>query len=447
MKKLSSYQKLKNEFVRLETDLQKIKNLDYTKSLEGEKPDKEKNKKKPIHISSTIPIINTLYRIRTDISTWRSALQYAEQIQFPVRLELYRLYAEVILDAHLSSMIDLRKDYTLSADYIVTKNGVEVPELTEKIKSKWFYDFTNLALDSIFFGFSLIEFGALDDKKEFSCIELVPRQYVKPELGIVGETPASIIGEIYSELPWSNWCIGVGEKTNLGLLAKAAPVVLWKRGAEMAFAEYSEMFGTPLRVMKTDVYDEETRQSAENMMRNMALSAYAVIGKDDEVDLISDKQAAGVESMFNGLIKTMNNELSKLIVGGTAMSDEKSFVGSAQIHENNFEIICKKDKIMIENIFKYQLVPFLNLHGFGMEGAQIVQAQSSELTLLEQFQIDSELIQLGFVASASYINKKYGTELGEKPVSLPAEPGQKGTMPGQAPDTPVKVKPVDPLIK
>lgn len=444
MKKKSSYQKLKEEFVRLETDLQSFQSNNKNIS---EITNKKDSKKKPVHISSTIPIINTLYRIRTDISTWRSALQYAEQIEFPVRLELYRLYAEVILDAHLSSIIDLRKDYTLSAEYIVTRNGVEVPELTEKIKSKWFYDFVNLALDSIFFGFCLIEFGAINpETKEFSCIELVPRQYVKPELQIVVSQPAALEGASYLEQPWSNWCIGIGEKTNLGLLAKAAPVVLWKRGAEMAFAEYSEMFGTPLRVLKTDSYDEETRQMGENLMRNMALSAYAVIGKDDEVEFMSDKQAAGVESMFNGLIKTMNDELSKLIVGGTAMSDEKSFVGSAQIHENNFEIICKKDKIMIENIFKYQLVPFLNLHGFGMEGCKIETVSDDELTLLEQFAITQTLLQLGYTVTAEYLNDKFGTEVGEKPVTQPAQTGD-GTEPGQAPDPSIKVKPMAPIIK
>lgn len=441
MKNKSSYQKLKDEFIKLKNE----NNLKLDLEQSGEKNDKKKNKLKPI--SSTIPIINTLYRIRTDISTWRSALQYAEQIQFPVRLELYRCYAEVMLDSHLSSVIDLRKDYILSSEYIVTKDGKEVPELTEKLKCKWFYDFVNLSLDSIFFGFSLIEFGDLDDRGEFSSIELVPRQYVKPELGIVGETPASIVGAEFKEQPWSNWCIGVGEKTNLGLLAKAAPVVLWKRGAEMAFAEYAEMFGTPIRILKTDTYDEETRQMGENFMRNMATSAYAIIGKEDEINLISDKQASGVEAMFNGLIKTMNSELSKLIVGGTGMNDEKSFVGSAKIHEANFDMICKKDRIMIENIFKYQLVPFLNLHGFEFEDCKIETVANDELTLLEQFSVDQTLIQLGYQVTAKYLNEKYGTDVGDRISYEPAQTEQPGENPTAAPVPDLKVKPAAPIIK
>ena len=404
-KKPSSYQVLKTEYNLLKTDFDKASNI--MQADLSKKP--VKGKAQPI--SSSIPIIQTLYRIRTDISTWRSAIMFAENIQYPVRLELYRLYKEIMLDAHLSAAIGMRKSYSLGADYIVTRKGKEVPELTEKIKSKWFYDFVNLSLDSIFFGFSLIEFDDLTSIGEFSGINLIPRQYVKPEFGIVGATPASLEGESYLSQPWSNWVIGVGENTDLGLLAKLAPLVLWKRGAEMAYAEYSEMFGTPIRILKTDSFDEETRQAGENFMRNMATSAYAVIGKEDEVQLISDKQASGVEVMFNGLIDKMNSEMSKLILGGTALMEEKSFVGSSKIHQESFDMICIQDKIMLENIFKYQLVDFLNIHGFGFEGCKIERVSDDELTLLEKFSIEKELLKLGFDIDPEYLNKKYGVQV------------------------------------
>ena len=401
--KPSSYQKLKDRFSGIETQLLKLENeaKSSTKKVKGgAKP-----------ISGSIPIVQTLYRIRTDISTWRSAIQYAEQIQYPVRLELYRLYAEIMLDAHLSSTIDVRKSFTQSANYIVTKNGVEMPELTEKLKAKWFSDFINLALDSIYFGFSLIEFNDMNSFGEFSSLDLVPRQYVRPEFSLVTPTPSSLDGQSFLDQPWSNWCIGVGEKTNLGLLAKAAPLVLWKRTAQMAYAEYGEIFGTPLRVLKTDSFDEETRQAGENFMRNMATSAYAVIGKEDDVQIISDRQAAGVEQMFNGLITTMNQEISKLIMGGTASLDAKSFVGSAKIHQENFELIAHKDRVMLENIFKYQLVPLLNIHGFGFEGCKIETDAADDLTLQEQFAIDKDLLAAGYVIDAEYLNEKYGTKV------------------------------------
>lgn len=398
---MSSYQKLKNDYIQVQKELEEIKNI------------QDKKKPRSANIGNTIPVVNTLYRITSDLSTFKNALQFAENIMYPNRLELYRLYKDVMLDAHLSSAINARKSYTLSTEYIVIDSkGEEVEPLSEMLRTKWFYDFVNLSLDSQYFGFSLIEFGdRIDD--EFVSIDLVPRQYVKPEFQIVVPTTSAIEGVSYLEPPYSNWCIGVGERTNLGILAKAAPLVLWKRGAITSYAEYTEMFGVPMRIMKTNAYDPDTRAMAENFMRNLGNSAYAIIGTDEEVNVIQAKNAAGSEAVFNGLIDKMDQQISKLILGGVGILDEKSFVGSTKVQQDNFEMICQADKVFIENVFKYQLVPFLIKQGFPLKGCKIIAKQDDILTLEEQFKIDSKLLDY-YEIPAEYFNKKYGTNLVEK---------------------------------
>jgi len=401
MNKNSSYQKLKNDYIKIQRELEEVKNIS--------------DKKKPMsaNIGNTIPVVNTLYRISSDLSTFKNALQFAENIQYPNRLELYRLYKDVMLDAHLSAAIQTRKSYTLSAEYIVINSkGEEVEDLSELLRAKWFYDFINLSLDSQYFGFSLIEFGDRIDN-EFVNVDLVPRQYVKPEFQIVTPTTSAIEGVSYLEPPYSNWCLGIGERTNLGLLAKAAPLVLWKRGAITSFAEYTEMFGVPMRIMKTAAYDPDTRAMAENFMRNLGNSAYAIIGTDEEVEVIQAKNAAGSEAVFNGLIDKMDQQLSKLILGGVGILDEKSFVGSTKVQQDNFEMICQADKVLIENVFKYQLVPFLIKQGFPLKNCKIIAKQSDVLTLEQQFKIDSTLLEY-YTIPAEYFNIKYGTNLVDK---------------------------------
>ena len=98
-------------------------------------------------------------------------------------------------------------------------------------------------------------------------------------------------------------------------------------------------------------------------------------------------------------------------MGGTASLDAKSFVGSAKIHQENFELIAHKDRVMLENIFKYQLVPLLNIHGFGFEGCKIETDAADDLTLQEQFAIDKDLLAAGYVIDAEYLNEKYGTKV------------------------------------
>ncbi len=396
MKQKSSYTKLKEE-------LADTKNL--SPSI----------KKKSRNISETIPYVQTLFRIREDISTFRSALLRAENLHNPSRIELYRLYKDCMLDAQLSSVIQTRKASILSSEFIVSKDGKEDKDLSGLFESKWFFEFCSLALDSMYFGFSLIEFGDLDENNEFKDISLVPREYVKPEFGIVGTTPYDLLGTSFLSEPYSNWTIGVGETHNLGLLAKCAPYVIWKKNAIMAYAEYATMMGVPIRILKTDVYDEETRAAGENFMRNLGTSAYAVLGKDDEVEFAEAKSPAGVEQMFNGLIDKCNSEISKLVLGGTGMVDEKSFVGSAEVHQENFLVICGMDKHFIQSVLNYQLKPFLIGHDFKLEGCKIGIRPDEELSLKESFAIDSKLLDY-YKIPAEYFNEKYGTMIFEKEI-------------------------------
>jgi hypothetical protein len=396
MKNKSSYQLLQDKFNSTQSQLNEVKN----------ELDKKKNS---MLISKTIPFQQTMFRTRQDISTFRSSVQSAENIYYPNRLEYLRLLKDVMLDAHLSAAIQNRKAFILSSDFVINKNNKEIEEFNDLIKTKWFYDFISLSLDSIYYGYSLIEFG---DRigTDFQCVKLVPREYVKPEFNIVTKNTSDITGINYLDKPYSDWCIGVGESHDLGLLLKAAPYVLWKKGASMSYAEFCEMFGNPIRLLYTDIYDAETRAMGENFMRNLGSSAYAVLGKDDKVEFAESKMASGAEGLFNGLIDKMNQELSKLIMGGTSMMDEKAFVGSAKVHQDNFSMINNMDKIFIENILKYQLQPFLIKHGFPLEGCTIELKQDSELSLDDSFKIDAELLKY-YSIPAEYFNSKYGTKV------------------------------------
>jgi hypothetical protein len=399
----SGYQLLKDKLKEKESELNSIKNV------------KDQKVGKKQLVSSTIPHITTLYRIQSDLTTFSNALIYAQNILNPNRTELFRLYNDIMLDAHLTSVIATRKATILSAEFMFTKEGKEDKELSSVFKTKWFYDFLNLSLDSLFLGFSLIEFGNLVND-EFETITEVPRQYVKPEFGVVTPALGMITGTSYSELPYSDWAMLVGEKTNLGLLAKCAPYCLWKRNAMIAYAEFVEM-NQAIRILKTDAYDETTRQAGENFMRTMGNSAYAVLGKDDEVQFAETRNASGAEQLYNGLINKCNEELSKLILGGTGMTDAKSFVGSSKIHQETFHLLGTQDKIFIQNVLNKQLIPFLIRHEFQLEGYKIECKPEEELSLKERFEIDSKLLDY-FDFKPEYFRETYGSDVYPKAIKI-----------------------------
>src|ERR1035437_3517806 len=252
----SSYTKLSEKFSAVSTELERVKN-----AVPVQIPSEPKSKKKKSSlVSDNIPYVQTLWRTTQDISTFRNALLRAENIQAPNRTELYRLYKDIVLDAHLSSTIQNRKASILSSDFIISRNGQEDEELTKVLLDiPWLYDFINLSLDAKYYGFSLIEFN-----ENFDSVSLIPRQNVKPEFGIFTMNLGDITGPSFLDAPFNDWCIGVGSKTDLGILIQASPLVLWKKNAIIAYSEFCEIFGLPLRVLKLDnINDLSTKQAAE----------------------------------------------------------------------------------------------------------------------------------------------------------------------------------------
>lgn len=353
-----------------------------------------------------------LYRAATSIATYKAAVQSAESIINPQRYNLIREYRNIDLDAHLTAAVMQRKNLTLCKEFEVQINGEVNEDLTKLIHNKWFRDFIDYSLDSLFWGYSLIQFDSIVDDV-FKCVELVPRQYVKPELHIVTANYSAITGTNYLEMPFSNWCIGVGRTHDLGLYLKAAPLVIWKKNALGAWSEFAEIFGSPIRIGKTNVRDEETRLNMENYLKNMSVASYGVFDTDDLIELIESNRSDAY-MVFDMMIQRCNSEISKLILGQTGTLDEKAFVGSAEVQERVLEKVSYTDQYFIESVLNYQLVPMMQKLGLLPNGAKICVEAEEELDIIEMSKIDIELIKTGkFTFTPEYLKDKYGSEVVE----------------------------------
>lgn len=357
-----------------------------------------------------------IYRIRQDIAKWRTAVTSAENITNPQRYTLYQVYNDVVLDAHLTACMQQRKNLTLSKSFcVVGKDGKKNEEKTKLIETKWFREFVDLALESKFWGYSLIQFDSLVND-EFKDIDLVPRQYVKPEFSMVVPTWSAMEGINYKEQPYSDWCIGVGKKRDLGLLMKASPLVLWKKNALGAWSVFQDAFGTPLVVGKTNAIDAETRISMENIVKSLSTGLSVVMNSDDSIDF-KETTKQDAHQVFNELIARCNSELSKLFLGQTATMDEKSFVGSAEVQERVLLQYAEEDEHFIEGVLNYQLIPFLNNLGFKLEGCKIESEEDEDLTILEKIKVDAELMKY-FDLDETYILETYGTPVKKKEIPV-----------------------------
>lgn len=372
----------------------------------------DKKRPKQAVVTKYIELEQQLQRVRADAQRFQIAVQAAESPMYPNRFLICQVYQQLVLDAQVESGMLQRKSKVLSQKFNVTKGGEVDEEKTKLINQKWFYDFMNLALDSIFWGFSLVQFSDVVNDK-FESVTLVPRIYVVPEKSLVRNNTATVTeGIIFTDKPYSNWCIGVGDKKNLGLLMKLAPYVIWKKNAMFAWSEFAEIFGSPIRLGKTDVRDEVTRKNMENTLKNMSVASWAVMDLNDTIELAQASRTDAFQ-VFDKLVERCNSEISKIILGQTGTTDEKAYSGSSAVHEDIAKIIGKQDILNAQFWVNNQLFPMLINLGFDLNGCEFEFDLSESISIVEQSKIDASFMPY-FKLNKEYLERKYGIEIDEE---------------------------------
>ncbi len=302
----------------------------------------------------------SLIRVRQDIQRWRKSFTPAESKTNPNRTELLRCIKDAMLDAHITACIQQRKNAILCRDFNMTNGEEENKEQTDLFKVDWFYRFVDICLDIPGMGYSLIDFGPMIDDK-FPELQLVPREYVCPEYQVVSQYQGGCDGVDYTDPKWSAWNMFVGDRFDLGFMSKACAHAIWKKSGIGNYSEFLSKAGIPMRIGKTSTTDDAQVTNMENALKNAGEAFWAVVDKDDVIEFL-DSDKTGSSEIFIGMVELMNAELSKLILGQTSTTDEKSFVGSAKMHYNVRQDIIESDARMIENIVNGQLIPWLNKH-------------------------------------------------------------------------------------
>lgn len=172
---------------------------------------------------------------RRDLADWRRAWQMAINVDNPNRTRLLNLYTDVDADLHLTGCVQQRMGFVLNKSFkLCDAKGVENPELTELLEAPWFKEFLRLALESNYYGHSLIELGdvvEVDGRMAYNRVSLIPRTHVIPEYGVIitHENDTWQVGYDYRNSEMKDWCIEAGGTHNLGLYLKCAQQTIPKR--------------------------------------------------------------------------------------------------------------------------------------------------------------------------------------------------------------------------
>ena len=343
-------------------------------------------------------------RSRKDIATWRGALIIAESVYYPNRTRLYDLYEDIILDGHLSGIIAKRIDTVLNKEIFFESQGRKDHSMDELIRSLPFRNLVRTVMETQLWGMSAVEF--LPGKE--LAYDIIPRKHVRPELGIISYEQGGTDGIPYADLQ-NVWVMG-GTK-DLGLLLKCAPYCLYKRGGLSDWAQYIELFGQPVRVIKYDSYDEQTKAELKKILDESGSSLSLMIPRQADFEIKDGKQTNCDGNLQLSFIKALNDEMSILILGNTETTTSSLSTGYAQskVHlEQQYEITLSDLTYTAAMLNTEKFKSVLRGYGYTIDNGRFAFAKDTDIDYLKaRIAIDRELAQVVPVPE-SYWYDTYG---------------------------------------
>lgn len=344
-------------------------------------------------------------RFGIDIADYTTAVRAAENVDFPRRYKLYDLYADILMDSHLSCVIEKRRNAVLCSDIEFRRDGKPDDKVNEQIRSPWFSRLVSDIIDARFWGFTLCQFFK---DGEWIDYNLVPRKHADPVRRLILRHQTDITGiawDEYSDL------LFVGRDDDLGLLAKAAPWVIYKRNTTGDWSQFSEVFGMPIQEYTYDSDDEGSRERAISDAANVGSLATFVHGKDTSLNLIEAGNKTGSADVYERLCERCNNEISKLFLGNT-LTTESSDTGTqalGTVHKKGEDKIAQADRLYVLDVLNYEAADIFARMGIDTTGGEFCFLEKKDLDPTSKINILTQL-RTGFnlPVDDDYLYEEFG---------------------------------------
>ena len=349
-------------------------------------------------------IIVSADRSPKDIGSWRDAHRSAESPYYPNRSRLFDLYSDVELDGHLTGIMGKRISTVRNKQLVFKKNKKKVDEMDDTIKSKVFRNILTKILETPAYGISGLEFVPGDTL----AFEEIPRKHIKPEFGVISISQSDYTGFEYSKIP--NIFV-IGEKNDLGYLLKCSFYALIKKGDFSDWAQYVEIFGQPVRVIKYDAYDDKTKIELRGILDNAGNGLSMMIPKQADFEMLDGKGRQGDGKLQDLLKNACNDEMSIVVLGNTetTVSSSSSGYAQSQTHSNQQMEIIKDDMTYVINYLNDpKFIAILKSYNLPVEGGQFEFEKEYDLSVLkDKKDIDVTLSEIVPIAD-DYFYETYG---------------------------------------
>ncbi len=354
-----------------------------------------KKKKKNEQLVINQIVVQAPQRRVYNVGDWRTAMRAADIGRVK---PLYDLFEEILIDGVLADAIERRTNAVLNANLtFVDSQGEEVAEITDIINSEAGETLLRNILAQRFYGRSGVEISFKDG---FTCAGIPPKYIDLLNHSIW----LNELGDRTQSYENDNQMLILGKPLDYGLLLKAAPYAIYKRGGFGDYAQWIELFGMPQRIGKYNSYDPESRQLLEQAFKNAGSAPYLIVPKETEID--TREGASGSGTSYNEFREACNQEMLITILGQT-LTTVQGERGARSLGEVHMEVERSKhdsDIHFVERILNERVRPIFEARGLNLKGGKFLFPKKAEALSVAEISTLSELIDI----PASYIYTKYG---------------------------------------
>ena len=337
-------------------------------------PETSKGKSNSATLGSTV-VITASKRFGVGLDEYMAGVKAFENVKTQQRVKLYDIYLDILTDPHLSSVIQKRKSGVLSCPIEFRKDGVADETVNEQIASPWFLRLLEDALDANTWGDTLVQFYI--NEKGWVDYFLVPRKHVDSAKRIIKAKQGDTDGESFDSF---DDLLLIQGKDPLGVLSKVAPYVIYKRGAMGDWAQYSELFGMPIRKYTFDAADPDALAAAQASAEAQGAASIFFCPDGCNLELIESGGGSGSSDLYGSLIDRCNAEISKAVLGNT-LTTEASDTGTqalGTVQAKGEQGLIAQDKLFILNLLNYDMTDQFAKLGINTEGGEFVFVEAED---------------------------------------------------------------------
>lgn len=299
-----------------------------------------------------------------NIKDWNAAVQSATDPERPNFQFYQELCENLMLDAHLKSVIETRVNRVLRSKYdLISESGDTADaEIKKLLHRPWFEKFLFYTIMTRFTGIKVLELFDTNELGELIRCKDIPQGHLLPKRQEIAKEAGGETGTSYVSGTIKNYYVEVGEMEDLGLLSEIATYVLAKKKAMGAFLDYLHKYGVPPIIINTDNYDKQRQQELLDMGMQMH-NNHVMVTQGNETFTLGQVPSGGNTNIFFDFIKLMNGEISKAVLGqdGTTEKGSTGSYSSLEVMQEVTNDRHESDKLLAQFVVNSQLLPRLPL--------------------------------------------------------------------------------------